>query len=134
MKESNIPEVTTTEQEGDPDSHTVEHEHNTKFELIRLAVMAVALVLSWFDVWKSIASFDIIALAITIIGGYPAICILRITFTAMFPQKIINGFLRWKIYSRANSVIYIYYFELRVYLKSMQYHLFAKFLMRLLYR
>src|SRR5665647_2958122 len=71
MKESNIPEVTTTEQEGAADSHTVEHEHNTQFELIRLAVMAMALVLSWFDVWKSIASFDIIALAITVIGGYP---------------------------------------------------------------
>ena len=33
--------------------------------------MAVALVLSFFGVWKSIASFDFIALAITIVGGYP---------------------------------------------------------------
>ena len=50
-----------------------EHEatHNIKFELIRLAIMAVALVLSWLGVWKSIASFDFIALTITIIGGYP---------------------------------------------------------------
>ncbi len=45
--------------------------HNTKFDLIRLAVVAVALALSWFGVWKSIAPFDFIALAITIIAGYP---------------------------------------------------------------
>ena len=59
----------TVDNLADHDEH--EHEHNTKFELIRLAVMAVALALSWFGVWKSIASFDFIALAITIIGGYP---------------------------------------------------------------
>ena len=48
-----------------------EHKHSIKFELIRLAVMAVALALSFIGAWKSIASFDFIALAITIIGGYP---------------------------------------------------------------
>jgi len=54
---------------ADHDEH--EHQHNTKVELIRLAVMAVALILSFFGVWKSIASFDFIALVITIVGGYP---------------------------------------------------------------
>ena len=33
--------------------------------------MALALALSWFGAWKNIASFDFIALAATIIGGYP---------------------------------------------------------------
>jgi len=59
----------TVDHLADQDEH--EHEHNNKVELIRLAVMAVALVLSFFGVWKGIASFDFIALAITIIGGYP---------------------------------------------------------------
>jgi len=48
-----------------------EEKHSTRFELIRLGIMAVALLLSFLGVWKSIASFDFIALAITIIGGYP---------------------------------------------------------------
>ncbi len=40
-------------------------------ELIRLAAMAFALVLSWLEVWKLILPFDFIALAATMIGGYP---------------------------------------------------------------
>ena len=71
MKQAVISQVGINKQNDNSNSHTDEHEHNTKFELIRLAVMAVALALSWFGVWKSIASFDFIALAITIIGGYP---------------------------------------------------------------
>ncbi|MBI5149716.1 MAG: cation-translocating P-type ATPase [Candidatus Omnitrophica bacterium] len=42
-----------------------------KTELIRLAAVAVALLLSWLKVWKFMAGFDLIALAATIIGGYP---------------------------------------------------------------
>lgn len=60
---------TTVDKHTNGDEH--EDTHNIKFELIRLAVMAVALALSWFGAWESIASFDFIALAITIIGGYP---------------------------------------------------------------
>ncbi|MDE3183133.1 MAG: cation-translocating P-type ATPase [Bacteroidota bacterium] len=59
----------TVDNLADHDEH--EHEHNNKVELIRLAVMAVGLILSFFDVLKSITSFDFIALAITIVGGFP---------------------------------------------------------------
>jgi heavy metal translocating P-type ATPase len=40
-------------------------------DLLRLVFMAIALCLSWLDIWKTIFSFDIIALSATIIGGYP---------------------------------------------------------------
>ncbi len=60
---------TTVDNHTNGDEHVGAHFIN--FELIRLAVMAVALALSWFGAWESIASFDFIALAITIIGGYP---------------------------------------------------------------
>jgi heavy metal translocating P-type ATPase len=71
---------TTVDNHADGDEH--EHGHNIKLEVIRLVVMAVALTLSWFGAWKSIASnwfhlshsiasIDFIALAITLIGGYP---------------------------------------------------------------
>lgn len=42
-----------------------------KVDLVRIGLMALALLLSWFDVWKIIASFDFIALAATLIGGWP---------------------------------------------------------------
>ena len=42
-----------------------------KSDLVRIALMILALLLSWFGVWKNFASFDFIALASTIIGGYP---------------------------------------------------------------
>ena len=71
MEESSISQVTISKHRNNSNSHDDEHEHNTQFELIRLAVIGVALTLSFFGIWKSIASFDIIALAITIIGGYP---------------------------------------------------------------
>lgn len=41
-----------------------------KTELIRLAAVAVALLLSWLKIWEFIG-FDFIALFATIIGGYP---------------------------------------------------------------
>jgi Cu+-exporting ATPase len=40
-------------------------------ELIRLSIVAVALLGSWLQLWKIIANFDFIALAATIVGGYP---------------------------------------------------------------
>ena len=42
-----------------------------KTELIRLAVMSTALLLSWLKIWRIVAGFDFIALAATMIGGYP---------------------------------------------------------------
>jgi len=40
-------------------------------EIIRLGAMAAALVLSWFQVWTVLASFDFIAFGATLAGGYP---------------------------------------------------------------
>ncbi|HZV13627.1 MAG TPA: cation-translocating P-type ATPase, partial [Candidatus Kapabacteria bacterium] len=42
-----------------------------KEDVIRLGATAAALVLSWSGIWKWIAPFDFIALAATLIGGYP---------------------------------------------------------------
>ncbi len=42
-----------------------------RIELIRLGTMAVALVLSWLRVMTPITSFDFIALAATLVGGFP---------------------------------------------------------------
>ncbi|MBE0538091.1 MAG: cation-translocating P-type ATPase [Ignavibacterium sp.] len=42
-----------------------------KPDLIRIVLVALALLLSWLEVWEVVASFDFIALAATIIGGYP---------------------------------------------------------------
>jgi heavy metal translocating P-type ATPase len=40
-------------------------------EWIRLGMMALALPLSWFGVWKLLLPFDFIALATTLAGGFP---------------------------------------------------------------
>jgi len=42
-----------------------------KSDLIRIILMFLSLILSWLEVWKIFASFDFIALAATLIGGYP---------------------------------------------------------------
>ena len=55
----------------DHDDHD-DHDHSLEWvELVRIGLMAVAVVASWFELWKSFASFDVIALAATLIGGYP---------------------------------------------------------------
>jgi hypothetical protein len=52
----------------DPDDHG----HSLGWvELVRIGLTAVAVVASWLGVWKSFASFDVIALAATLLGGYP---------------------------------------------------------------
>lgn len=61
-----------------------EHDHEHPFEwveLVRIGFVAVAVVASWFGLWRSLAgvlglgealaNFDVIALAATLIGGYP---------------------------------------------------------------
>jgi P-type Cu+ transporter len=48
------------------------HEQNHQSQdLIRIGSVAIALLLSWFGVWKYIAPFDFIALLATLVGGYP---------------------------------------------------------------
>ncbi len=40
-------------------------------DLLRIAVMAVAMILSWTGAWRLVAPFDFIALGATLVGGYP---------------------------------------------------------------
>lgn len=56
-----------------------------KTDLIRIALMAVALLLSWLEIWKVFVSFDFIALAATLIGGYP---MYEETFEAIRKRKM----------------------------------------------
>jgi Cd2+/Zn2+-exporting ATPase/Cu+-exporting ATPase len=51
-----------------------EHEHGPgldAFELIRIGFVGLAVLASWFQLWKGFASFDVIAWTATLIGGYP---------------------------------------------------------------
>jgi cation transport ATPase len=49
---------------------TAEPEGNTRIDVARLSIMAVAALTSWFGVWRFFAPFDIIAIAATLVGGY----------------------------------------------------------------
>ncbi|MBI2195287.1 MAG: cation-translocating P-type ATPase [Planctomycetes bacterium] len=40
-------------------------------DLFRIGLVALAVVLSWAGLWKLLAGFDVIALAATVLGGYP---------------------------------------------------------------
>ncbi|REJ65684.1 MAG: cadmium-translocating P-type ATPase [Planctomycetota bacterium] len=52
--------------------HHHDHDHSLQWvDLVRIGFVAVACLASWFGLWKYIAAFDVIALAATIIGGYP---------------------------------------------------------------
>ncbi len=70
------------------------HEHPLEWvELTRIGFVAVAVIASWFGLWKSLAAalglgetfanFDVIALAATLIGGYP-----------IFKEALANAFAR----------------------------------------
>ena len=40
-------------------------------ELARIGFVALACLASWFQLWRPFASFDVIALVATLVGGYP---------------------------------------------------------------
>jgi heavy metal translocating P-type ATPase len=49
-----------------------DHEHSLEWvELVRIGLVGVAVVASWLGLWQSFVGFDVIALAATLIGGYP---------------------------------------------------------------
>jgi heavy metal translocating P-type ATPase len=67
---------------GDPRPHDhsdvhgldEDHEHAHRLEtieVVRVGFVGLAVVATWFQLWKGIVSFDVIALAATLIGGYP---------------------------------------------------------------
>src|SRR5436309_855006 len=52
----------------DPDDHGHSLE---KIDLIRIGLVALACIASWFGLWRHFASFDVVALVVTLVGGYP---------------------------------------------------------------
>jgi Cd2+/Zn2+-exporting ATPase/Cu+-exporting ATPase len=49
-----------------------DHHHSVeRFELVRIGFVALASVASWTGLWRYVADFDVIALAATLLGGYP---------------------------------------------------------------
>jgi Cd2+/Zn2+-exporting ATPase/Cu+-exporting ATPase len=49
-----------------------EHEHPLEwFDLGRIVLVTLAVIASWLELWKPFVSFDVIALAASLIGGYP---------------------------------------------------------------
>lgn len=54
----------------DHDAHGHDHPVET-LELVRIGFVGLAVLASWLQLWKGFAGFDVIALAATLIGGYP---------------------------------------------------------------
>ncbi|HEX3853000.1 MAG TPA: cation-translocating P-type ATPase [Polyangiaceae bacterium] len=51
-----------------------EHEHGVdRVELMRIGLVALAVAVSWFQLWQPIARFDLVAWAATIAGAYPIV-------------------------------------------------------------
>jgi Cd2+/Zn2+-exporting ATPase/Cu+-exporting ATPase len=49
-----------------------EHEpHDERRELLRIGFVAVAVLATWFQVWRPVPRFDLVALFATAVGGYP---------------------------------------------------------------
>lgn len=49
-----------------------DHAHPVEWvELTRIVLVALACLASWFGLWRYVASFDVIALMATLLGGYP---------------------------------------------------------------
>lgn len=54
------------------DGHGHDHDHSLEWvDLVRIGLVAVACLASWFGLWRYFAAFDVIALVATIAGGYP---------------------------------------------------------------
>lgn len=48
------------------------HDHSLEWvDLVRIGLVALACLASWFDLWRYVACFDVIALVATVAGGYP---------------------------------------------------------------
>jgi Cd2+/Zn2+-exporting ATPase/Cu+-exporting ATPase len=49
-----------------------DHEHSLEWvDLVRIGLVALSAVASWLGQWQHFASFDVIALVATLVGGYP---------------------------------------------------------------
>ena len=59
-----------------PDDHETDaeghEEHSVEYaDLVRIGLVALAVAASWFEWWSVLASFDFIALAAVLLGGFP---------------------------------------------------------------
>jgi heavy metal translocating P-type ATPase len=65
----------THAEEYDHDHHGPEdhdHDHSLAWlDLLRIGLVALACLASWLGLWQRFASFDVIALVATLLGGYP---------------------------------------------------------------
>jgi Cd2+/Zn2+-exporting ATPase/Cu+-exporting ATPase len=63
-----------------------EEEHGAPpLELVRIAFVAIAALVSWLHLWRPIASFDAVAWGATIVGGYP---ILKEAISALLARRM----------------------------------------------
>src|SRR5712692_4508796 len=53
---------------------------NTRTDVVRLSIMAVAAVLSWIGIWRQLLPIDVVGIAATVLGGYP---VYKETFNAL---------------------------------------------------
>jgi cation transport ATPase len=52
--------------------HDDDHDHGVQWlELTRIGFVLIAVALSWLSFWQPFEEFDVVALAATLIGGYP---------------------------------------------------------------
>jgi Cd2+/Zn2+-exporting ATPase/Cu+-exporting ATPase len=57
-----------------------EHEESKSRELLRLAIVGIAALLSWIGIWRAFLPIDLIAILATLVGGYP---VYKETFEAL---------------------------------------------------
>ncbi|MBI3607050.1 MAG: cation-translocating P-type ATPase [Nitrospirae bacterium] len=65
-----------------------EHEHQDRFnwvELGRIAVIGVAALVTWLRLWPTVAGFDALPLAVTLVGSYP---IFRAALAAVLERRM----------------------------------------------
>ena len=70
----NVPKLGTHEREARPhneDEDGHEHGHVEPFELIRIAITAIAAALVWFHVWEPVPHVSLIGIAAVLFGGWP---------------------------------------------------------------
>ncbi len=70
---------------GDHDDDGHEAHGVDRLDLVRIALVAVAVGLSWSGVWRHLVHFDAIALAAAIVGGYP---IFREALSALWARRM----------------------------------------------
>src|SRR5438093_801545 len=69
-----------------PETNEHEDEHSLEWvDLARIGLVALAVVVSWLRLWQPAANFDAVALAATLVGGYP---IFREALAALFARRM----------------------------------------------